>query len=217
MKPKLFKNFILLQVVGFFAFPIMVWGASDFKRPIVSDCVERTGFSEEKCSEMLEKMKDGDMKERGTMRPAGPNNGQGEPPGSFNGEEGRSQGIPKGSQGKDKIIQGEKVGRIRAEEEGRFSRMEERIEKIINFLESKDINIDELKENLEIFKNKADAVLSTIDDYISILEDAQNDDSVTTEDIKEARDKIHALIEELKTFYQSTLRDNLKSKLKELE
>jgi hypothetical protein len=217
MRTEISKKFVSLLAVGFFAFPILVWGASDFKEPTVSDCVERAGFSEEKCSEMLEKMKDMGAGERGAIQPGGSKNGQNEPSGNFSRGEEQSQNVSKSDLGGGKMVRGERTERIRAEEEQRFSRMGERIEKIINFLESKGINVDELKENLETFADKADAVLGAIDDYISILKNAQDDDSAIEEKIKEARGKIHTLMEELKNFYQLTLKENLKSKLEELK
>ena len=202
-------------------YPIFA-GASDFREPSVADCVERMGMSEEKCAEMIEKMKNMTSEEREAMKQRGPADGQNQPPKNFN-ENNKSLDNGKKPVARNENMSGsieaqlKMAEQIKNEKEERFSRTEERIQAIIDFLKSKDINTDGLEENLAELKNKADAVVKAFDEYIVILKNNSASDDELQIEITAVRAKIRALSIDMADFYRSTLRENIRLKLEELK
>ena len=100
-----------------------------------------------------------------------------------------------------------------ARRENDFSRVEERLEKLIDFLGSKDIDTGALETDLETFQSKTDAILESIQSYLNILEELQENGSgteeLTNDDAKEAREEIKSLVADLKDFYQNTLKADI--------
>jgi len=187
--------------------------AADSKplKPTVAECVEKTGFTEEKCTGMITEMKnkkpgEGGMRQGG---PGGPSkDGGNKPPMNEDSSDNSSNVIER---------ELEMANRMKTREENRFSRTETRVEKIIEFLNSKDvedINTDDIKADLETFKNKTDAILNALDTYIGKLEDLQDDDATElSNDVKEAKTNIKDLLDDLRDFYKNTLRVDIKEQL----
>jgi hypothetical protein len=206
----------VVMVAGFYPF---FAGASDFREPSVADCVERMGMSEAKCTEMMEKMKNMTSEDRDAMKQRGPADGQNQSPKNL-GENKKTPDNSKGIMVKsgDSIeAQLKRAEQIKIEKEDKFSRTEERIQAIIDFLKSKTVDTSGLEENLGEFKNKAEAVAGAFEEYIVILKNNSiSDDELQTE-ITVARAKIKTLSIELANFYRLTLRENIRLKLEELK
>lgn len=177
--------------------------------PTVEGCIEKTGFTEEKCEEMIEKMKNMKPGERGDKGRGGPQgNGENEPfPGDKREESASAVEM--------EIRMAE---RMKSGEENMFSRTKTRVEKIIEFLESKDIDVDTIEENLETFESKSDTLINAIDSYIAILEELQDDDAAElSTEAKESRENIKDLLDDLRDFYKNTLRENIKTQIDKLD
>lgn len=96
-----------------------------------------------------------------------------------------------------------------------ISKIESRTGKLISFLKSEGLDEDTLEDiegYLDTFKEKADALLSEIDDYIGILEDDDSDD----DDKKSAMESVKTAGQEMMDYFNNTLRKNIKEALDSL-
>ncbi|MFA6193293.1 MAG: hypothetical protein WC726_00315 [Parcubacteria group bacterium] len=223
MKIKVGKIFVsvLVLTLGLFSGSLVSRGASAPKEPTVDDCVERMGLSEEKCTEMIEKFKNMTPEERAKMRPQGsPEGGSGRPPGvSGEGEIGRPPMKEGAGLGDTSNIdaQIEKAKNARSAREERFSQMEEKMEKIVEYLKSHDVGTTEAENNISTFREKAADVLGAYETYIAALEDSRDDNSgKITDAAREAREKIRELSDDLKDFFRDTLLAKLRDQINQL-
>lgn len=102
--------------------------------------------------------------------------------------------------------------KMKTREADNFERVETRLEKLIEFLDSKEIDTDTLEADLETFKTKSSAVLAAIDSYADILDEL--DDAGTTsltDEAKTAREAVKTAMESLKSFYKDTLKVDIKA------
>jgi hypothetical protein len=182
--------------------------------PTVEDCVEKFDKTEDECEEMIENMKNRKPGEKG-MKQGGPGGL------SENGENRPS--IDKDKENNSNIVDSElvRMEKMKTEEEKRFSKTETRIEKIIEFLNSKDVDgIDtgKIEADLETFESKTDAILSAYDTYVGILNDLQDNDATELSDeAKESKENIKNLMNDLRDFFKNTLRTDIKEQLDMLE
>lgn len=211
---------VLVLTAGIFFWPIVSWGANTPKEPTVADCVERMGFSEEKCTEMIEKFKNMTPEGRSKMRPQGSPGGEtGRPPGA-NGEGEERPSMEEGAGLSDTVdieTQIERAKSARTAREEKFSQMKARMEKIVEYLTSQNVDTSETESNISTFKEKATNILSAYDAYIAALEDSRdNNDGKLTDAAREAHDKIRELSMDLKDFFRSTLFAGLRSQVEHL-
>ena len=222
MKPEVNKIFVstLVLTLGIFSWPVASRGASAPKEPTVEDCVERTGLSEEKCSEMIEKFKNMTPEERAKMGPQGSRGGgAGRPPSAEREKEERPPMKESAELGDSVDIetQIERAEKAKSTREGKFSQMEERLEKILEYLKSQGIDISEAESNVNILKEKAANILSACDAYVAALEVSRdNNEGKLTDAAREAREKIRELSDDLRKFFRETLLPNLKSLIEKL-
>jgi hypothetical protein len=213
---------ISIVALGMFFLPAISRGANVPKEPTVEDCVERMGLSEEKCTAMIEKLKNMTLEERAKMRPQGsPGGGAGRPPG-VSGESG-SERLPikevavPAKDTADIDTQIERAKRARSAKEERFSKMERKMEKIVEYLNSQNVDTSEAESNISTFKEKTANILSTHDAYITALEDSRdNNAGKLTDAAREASNKIRELSVDLKEFFRDTLLVKLRSQIDQL-
>ena len=93
-----------------------------------------------------------------------------------------------------------------------INRIESRVEKIVAFLKTKDINTSFVESNLATFKEKADAFLDEIDAYITLLE---NDDA-SSDDIKTELEAVHTAGKNMLDYFSQTLRASLRDAIDQL-
>ena len=118
---------------------------------------------------------------------------------------------------KNKKDTSEKATAMKKREAAEISNIESRVEKIVAFLESEDIDTTEITENLETFKTKAETLLSAFDKYISALEADENDASDSTKlAVSNARAKLKSAKDALRDFYSSTLRTSINSAIEKI-
>jgi hypothetical protein len=213
---------ISVVALGMFFLPAVSRGANVPKEPTVDDCVERMGLSEEKCTEMIEKLKNMTPEERAKMRPQGfPGDGAGRPPG-VSGESGserlpiKKDAVPARDTA-DINMQIERTKSARSAREERFSQIEEKMEKIAEYLKSQNIDTSETESNINTFKEKTTDILSAYDAYIAALKDSwDNNDGKLTDAAREAREKIRELSVDLKEFFRDTLLAKLRYQIDQL-
>lgn len=215
---------ISVVALGMFFLPAVSRGANVPKEPTVEDCVERMGLSKEKCTAMIEKFKNMTPEERAKMRPQGsPGDGAGRPPSSGNkGERPSEQEPPREKSGGlgeagDIETQIENTKSMKIAREEKISQIEERMEKIVEYLKSQNVDTSEAENNISAFKEKATDILSAYDAYIAALENSMdNNDGKLTDAAREAREKIRELSIDLKEFFRDTLLVNLRSQIDKL-
>jgi hypothetical protein len=200
--------------------PLFVFGATNGPGNMtVDDCVSRTGQTKEQCSEMINKFKNMTDEERAKMTP--PQSGQMKIPGSSTSNENPSiskeepKSNPAGANN-DGLV--EKASRMKAEKESQFDQIEKRIAKIIEFLNSKNIESDQISNDFETFKEKASAVLTAFDAYVEALNESKNnsaESSVTS--LQDFRSQIESAMKNLTDFYSTTLRNDLSLAIDKLQ
>lgn len=189
----------------------------------VENCVKRTGLTEEKCQEMIDKFNNMTDEEKEAMRSRIPGGEQGrlggEPPKGGEGPKSDKKSEEKnpGENASSLEEQIKRAQRMKEQKENQFSRIEKRVEKIIEFLKSKDVDTTEIETSLGTFKEKAEAVLGAFDTYIQFLENSKTDTTITADILKEKRAEIKNLIKELTSFYRDALREKIKNSLDKLE
>ena len=200
--------------------PLFVLGATNGPGNMtVDDCVSRTGQTKEQCSEMISKFKNMTDEERAKMTPS--QSGQMKMPGSSTSNENPSiskevsKSNPAGANNSGLI---EKASRMKAEKESQFDQIEKRIAKIIEFLNSKNIESDQINNDFEMFKEKASSVLTAFDAYIEALNESKNnlaESSATS--LQDVRSQIESAMKNLTDFYSTTLRNDLNSAISKLQ
>jgi hypothetical protein len=118
---------------------------------------------------------------------------------------------------KDKKDTSEKVEAMKARKATEISNIESRVEKIITFLDSENIDTAEITANLETFKTKAEALLSAFDTYISALKTDESSTSDATKlAVSDARAKLKTAKDVLKDFYVATLRTSINNAIEKI-
>jgi hypothetical protein len=186
------KKAVLIQslILGTaFALPV----SAVMERPTVADCVERTGKTEADCKEMLSRFgKD--------SRP---------PEGSL------PEDVPKPSNVDDieRIEKpSERVAKMKTDRERRYVRMQERMGKIIAYLDSESVDTSAAKGYLETFKAKVTDILGAYDTYRAALEAYENDGSVGNKAaVVSSKESLRTRIIDTSEYYRSTVMPALRS------
>ncbi|HWQ60435.1 MAG TPA: hypothetical protein VN420_04835 [Candidatus Fimivivens sp.] len=124
-----------------------------------------------------------------------PKNGQG---GALRGNE------MKNESGKTAL---ERAQAMKTWREKEIARIETRVEKIITFLKSKEVDTTAISDDFATFKTKAQTVLDKIDAYIIVLKASGSSQT----DITTARDAIRTAGQDMRTYFQGTLRVAIKA------
>lgn len=103
--------------------------------------------------------------------------------------------------------------RMKTDKERQISGIEKRTEKLIDFLDSKDVDTDDIESNLSTFKDKADDLLDDIDKYIKLLKDDDSD----SDDVSDALSTVKSESKILAAYYRDTLKKSIDSALEELD
>ena len=106
----------------------------------------------------------------------------------------------------------ERAQRMKREKTREIYRIESRTEKLIDFLKSKDVGVNDINGDYDTFKTNADALLADYDSYIALLKDSGSSDSDKTaalDKIKSAGETMRVSFESLKSAIRSAL-DSLK-------
>ncbi|OGI29115.1 MAG: hypothetical protein A2288_01175 [Candidatus Moranbacteria bacterium RIFOXYA12_FULL_44_15] len=204
----------ILTSLIFWAKAVQAENSGDRPVPTIEDCVEKTGRSKDECKEMMEKFK------RGLMRKdPGPgmkkNSNEREENKSFKESDGQRNKLGFAGAG----VKLEMTERMKEEKRESLGRIADRVEKIIEFLESENINTDEIESNLASFKSKIEDVMSAYDVYIEVLESGSEGESEMLEisdEAKEAREKVRNLLAETLEFYRDTLREGIKAQIEKI-
>jgi hypothetical protein len=92
-----------------------------------------------------------------------------------------------------------------------ITKIESRIEKIITFLESQNVDITTIESNFDAFKEKADDLLAAFDTYIAAL------GGTDTAIISSARENVRSASNAMMDYFNSTLRKSIDDALSQLE
>lgn len=191
--------------VAFMGFPLLVFGKTAGPGPMtVNDCVSRTGMTEDRCQEMIDKFKNmAPPKDGAKMMPL--QNGQGQPPASeVSGERLTPGARVNTSPAIANNAEIEKISRLQVEKKQQFNQAESRIAKVIEFLKSKDANTSEAESAFETFKTKIAAVSSAFDAYVQTLSNAKTDTSETAATaVQSAKGQIKTARDELVDSYRT--------------
>jgi len=229
------KNGTKVKNIGIFTTIGIGWflfASSSFAQeaPTVEGCVEKTGKTVAECTKMIENMKsmpNGDMgRGRGMMGGTPPNMKGGTPPniegGSFPQGRGGEERPPKDIFSRenngdeiDTLIQ--KAEEWKTKELKMLNRIKKRIQKIINFLDSEDLETSEIEENLDEFSDKITVISNAFESYIEALNDDKTDGVASSDESIAARAKIKKLMKEMLDYYRGTVRENIKTQLDKLE
>lgn len=209
------RTFSILGTIMAIAVPSAVFGSSpDPGKLTVEGCMEMSGQTKEQCSEMMDKMKSGTFP---AQKPTGS---------SSNASGNKSFGAQKEAPVKTDLSNSaktdstigllvEKISRLKVEKEEQFNKIEERINRIIEFLDSKNVDCDQLKNDFKTFKEKADSVLNAFDSYVEDLKNnyANSNDALIQDD----RSHLESRMKELVAFYTDTLKNDLDEVIKKLQ
>lgn len=168
--------------------------------PTVADCVERTGKTEDDCKEMI-------LRFGRDSRPP-----EGAP------QEGMPEGQNKGGKQQsgddaDRIeTASERTARMRADRERRYVRMQERISKIITYLDEQGAETAAVKGYLETFKAKVTDILGAYDVYLAALKTYEGDGSVANKAaVGDAKETLRVRIIDTGEYYRSMIMPALRS------
>jgi hypothetical protein len=213
MKKRKLKLFLVTAVASMIIFPSFSMGAETRGAPTVADCVEKTGKSDSECAEMINNFKN--------RRPPGGEMGSrdsGRPPMGKNPENIRGGSHPQNINMTSIDNRIENAQKMKDGRKERFVRIEERIQKLIDYIKSKGIDTAEIENNSATFKEKADEILSAFDTYIQALKNYKSDDSSdNSAKIRDARENIRTLSEKLAAFYRSSIRESIKTLIDQIE
>ncbi|NTV41421.1 MAG: hypothetical protein HGA61_04070 [Candidatus Moranbacteria bacterium] len=214
--------------------PFLALGATSMSSvPTIDDCVSKTGQTRAQCTEMINKFKNMSPSDAASVKPPSGATGKQAPSG---GTIGQAQSPTNGTAGTSDVKPSpgaavsasdgnvidnsiEKATNSKIKKTDQFSQTENRIEKIIEFLKSKNINTTEAENNFAIFKSKAELILNAFDTYIQALNNVKNstvtsENSVTPTD--DAKAQIRALTDDLISFYNATLRLSLDTDIEQI-
>jgi hypothetical protein len=204
------KNSIEISLVALISFiaPLVALAATGMGTPTVEDCVSRTGQTKAQCTEMINKFKNMSPSDAANMKP---------PSGATENQmPALKSGDTAPTKPSDIDAKIERTTRIRAEKERQFIQVESRVEKIIEFLKSKNIDATEIESNFEILKTKATAVLNAFDAYAQALVDSKTDTSETASaTVQSAQTQIKTTITDLVGSY-GTLRNSLSAAIEKI-
>lgn len=192
------KKAVLIQsVILGTAFSLPVYAAME--RPTVADCVERTGKTETECAEMLSRFGKDSRPPEGSLPEDAPRRGGVDTPQ----REDDAKFIEKAS---------ERVTKMKADRERRYVRMQERIGKIITYLDGEGADTSVVKGYLEIFKTKVADILSAYDGYIAALKTYEDDGSVSNKAaVVSSKESVRTRIIDASEYYRSTIMPALRS------
>lgn len=181
--------------------------------PTVEGCVEKTGKTESECQEMMEKFKNMAPPEKGLRG----KRSEGSVSKNGNNSNELKLGEKKMREGESLEGELERAKRIKVEKEEQFKRVKTRIEKIIEFLNSKDADMEELENNLATFQEKVESVTNAYSDYIDALaQDINAGNTGLSDESKNKRTDLQNTLKDLFGFYRSTLRENIKIQLEKI-
>jgi hypothetical protein len=213
MKTQKLKLFIVTAVASMIIFPSVSIGAETREAPTVADCVEKTGKSDSECAEMINNFKN--------RRPPGGeigNRDSGKPPMEKNLENIRGGSHPQNINMGSIDNRIENAKKMKDDKKKRFAQTEEKIQKLIDYIKSQNIDTAEIENNLAAFKEKADEILSAFDTYIQALKNYKSDDSSdNSAKIRDARENIRTLSGKLAAFYRSSIREAIKTLIDRVE
>lgn len=107
----------------------------------------------------------------------------------------------------------ERAQAMRTRRADEISRIETRVDRIVTFLNSKGVDTSTISSDLSTFKTKAQTVLDKTDAYIAVL----NASGSSQSDITTARDAIRTAGQDMRTYFQGTLRVAIKAAIDTLK
>jgi hypothetical protein len=215
-RASIFISAIILSALGIIPFSASAAvNETPPELPTTAECVKKTGFTEEKCEGMMENFKN--------MKPGEGHNRPTETQGSENNrpikrESPNQKGIISQERLKNEEVGIDIAKKIKAERKQDFSRIIERVEKIIEFLRSKNIDTAEAENDLSSFKEKVAIVSDEFDAYIAALENYSDDSTeVNKSVVSDCRERVREKIKITLNFYRTTLKENLKELIAEIQ
>ena len=226
LKQKNSIKVLLVALISFIA-PLVALAATDMGTPTVEDCVSKTGQTKAQCEEMIDKFKNMSLSDAANMKlPSGATGKQM----SSGGATGQTSALKNGDAtpvkqndtvdtaqiASDINVKIERATKMLAEREQQFIQAESRVEKIIEFLESKSIDTTEIERNLDIFKTKVTAVLGAFDGHVQALNNSKTDTSETASAaVQSTQVQIKTTITDLVSSY-GTLRNSLNAAIEKI-
>ncbi len=155
----------------------------------VADCVERTGRTEADCAEMIARSKDSRPPEGGPAEQGG---------------DGNNVQVDEDIERAETVS--ERSTKMRTDRERRYARMQERIGKIITYLDEQGADTAVVKGYLDVFKTKVADILTAYDAYIATLKTYESDGSVANKAaIAVSKDSLRTRIIDASEYYRSTI------------
>jgi hypothetical protein len=207
------KN-IFLTLVLCFALGMAVHPSAShsFGIPSVSLCMEKTGLSEGECQEKMKSFGSMSTEQKMEMKNTLTEDKSKNKTDAV-GLENSAIKTPNDAP----VIKAkfEKVQGIRRDKKEQFSQAIEKIEKIIELLKSRNVDVAAIEKNMNLFKEKSSSLTGAYDGYSKMLEDGKCSESLTacSMELKKERIRISELTSELVNFYHETLRESLSSEI----
>lgn len=221
MNLKIIATFFSVMAVST-AMPVTTsaFGMPDPKNLTVDDCVKMTGKTKKECGEIIDKIKKGEFPKE---KPEGMENPTNMPSASLKSDKPNdsSQPLEKAALSNptntdktaDSLVK--KISELKKKKEAQFTEMESRITKIIDFLDSNNIECSQLRNDFATFKEKTDSVLSAFDSYLEALKN--NSAGSDNASVQDARSELNIRTRELTDFYRNTLRSELNELINKLQ
>lgn len=100
----------------------------------------------------------------------------------------------------------DRAATMKERKQAEINRIETRVQKVIDFLKSKDVSTTSIESDFEIFKGKANTVLDKVDALATLLKT----DSPGQRDIEEKRAEVKVAGKDMITYFHDTLRPEIK-------
>ena len=184
--------------------------SSGFGIPSVGLCVEKTGLTEKQCQEKMKNFGNMSSQEKVEMKNKIMGNTVSDNYNATSPKNSTAEVVDNSVIIENKI---KKARRIKIEKENQFAQILEKVQKITDFLQSKNSDVSEIEKNINTFNEKTLNVVGAYDKYIELLKENRNTDVVTQDAAQEARKMTGRLIGELVVFSRTTLQENLRLQL----
>lgn len=174
----------------------------------VDDCMERTGKTTEECQAIVERFKSGDRGNWGRSRSDDRRNtgDTQSSQGMMGREENRFDG------GNQVRSLSDRVEQRRTMQQHMYESIENRIQKLLEYLDSKGIDTAKAKDLLATFTSKANDVLSRFGAYIQTLKTWEGDKSDANRSmVASAKSDLRTTLLDASQYYHQTLMPTLRS------
>lgn len=138
------------------------------------------------------------------------------PPGKTDATTGKLSCMPKpvegegfGKRGDGQENRLDRASTMKQRKQAEINRIEARVQRVVDFLDSKNVDTTAIKADFTTFKSKADTVLEKVDALATLLKT----DNPSKSDVETARTAVRTAGQDMITYFRNTLRPEIKKAL----